>query len=291
MKKSSADKSLFLFIQNAVATIMRHPLILYPLCISVFIQLLILEILYFAPRWPLSLFFGPIIRRLYNEAYLHYPFNFQLVPKLFFYAQIPLYFLITAYLSAMTVSMIASIRNEKTISLRSAFRKTRSSYIHIVIAAILTFLTIFPLLKGYELIFERALRIKSETGVFFIMRSIVVYGRPYFNLLIDVIVTTLYIFVIPAIVIDKLKIHRAFTENFKILSRSFFFMLGIVLIPGLIYVPVLMLRSIIGTSALSLTMPGLAGLIIALSVFAKLLIEALVLTATTTYYLMAKEKK
>ena len=66
-------------------------------------------------------------------------------------------------------------------------------------------------------------------------------------------------------------------------------MLAVVLIPTITYLPVLWLRGNI-SGIVDKTFPGIQLVIIIISIFATLAIDATVLTAATTVYLIKKEK-
>ncbi|HOW36360.1 MAG TPA: hypothetical protein PL155_08120 [Candidatus Omnitrophota bacterium] len=291
MAKTSAGKNVLILLRNSLNTLVAHPVIFFPLCITVFLQLLVLEILYFAPRWPLSVFFGPVIRKLFGEGFLHFPYNFQLIQHLFFYCQIPLYLFVDVFLVAVAIGIVVAINNDKPANPKIIFKKILPQYIHIFAAALLTFLTTLIIIQGYDLLFARALRIRSETGIFFMIKSVIVYGRPYFGLLIDIFISAIFLYIVPLIVIEKLKIQKAFLQNFSYLKRAFLFTLGIVFIPTLVYIPVIMLRSIVSAGDLALKVPIMQAAVIILSILVKLFVEAVILTSVTTYYFLTKENK
>ena len=89
----------------------EHQQIFYPFIIILFINSLILEILYFSPRYPLSIFFSPIISRIWGEQYLHYPMNLMLLPKLFYYVQMVVSLFLSSFLIVLVVDMVAAINN------------------------------------------------------------------------------------------------------------------------------------------------------------------------------------
>ena len=76
-------------LRGSVDTIVTNPVILIPFLTIAFVQLLALEILYFAPRFPLSAFFNPLIRTLWGGEFVHYPSNLMILPILFQKIQVP----------------------------------------------------------------------------------------------------------------------------------------------------------------------------------------------------------
>jgi len=59
MPLKKVPRHLIPLLKGSVDTFVNNPIILLPFLTIAFIQLLILEILYFSPRFPLSVFFNP----------------------------------------------------------------------------------------------------------------------------------------------------------------------------------------------------------------------------------------
>ena len=62
-----------------------------------------------------NIFFGPIIRKLWAETYLHYPFNFVLLPKLFQFSQIITYLFISSFAIGLVSGIIQSLNDDKKV--------------------------------------------------------------------------------------------------------------------------------------------------------------------------------
>lgn len=283
-----SHKQLIPLLKEAVNSFVANPIILLPFITTAFIQMLVLEIIYFAPRFPLVHFFGPIIRRMEGEAYLHYPQHLLILPKWFQTAQYFLFIFVSSFLIAVAIEIIKNINNNKKVTFPNALRATLPQYVHICLAAILTFLVFYALSKLQGLIIGRAVQIRSDAGIFYIVKAVVLYGAPYFNLLIGTFATAVFAFVLPLIVIERKKILQAIILNFKYLWGSFWFIFLVVLIPILFYVPILLLQGNLSSIA-SRTFEGVRLLSPAVSIIALTLIDATVYTAITTYFLLKKE--
>src|SRR3990167_8068562 len=98
MPIKNVPKQLIPLLKGSVDTYIAHPVILIPFLTLAFIQLLILEILFFFPRYPLSVFFNPIVRTLWGEGFVHFPNNYLILPKLFQNAQVFIYIFVSSYL-------------------------------------------------------------------------------------------------------------------------------------------------------------------------------------------------
>lgn len=284
------DKHPVSILKITVNTLINNPVIVYPFFVIAFLQLLAIEILYFSPRFPLSVFFGPLIKRIWGEVFLHYPYNFVLLPKMFFYAQLFIYVFFGGFLTACAVHIIKEINSGKRIVLLVAIRDTLSKYLHIVLATVLSLLLLSGLSEVYNLVFRRALIIRSQAGIFGLIKNIVIHGTPYFQLLIAMVVTTVFVFVIPIIVIENKKIFGAIINNFKSLWQMLGVVVVVVFLPMLLYAPVLALRSTVPPIQ-NLPFPELQILIIILSIVTTLFIDAVVVTATTMLYLVKKERE
>jgi len=276
-------------ISSSISTLASNKIILFPLCITVFIQLLILEILYFSPRWPLKVFFDPIIRTFWPEKYLHYPSHLMLLPKLWQMVQDPLFVLISSYFVAVAIGIIAMINSGKKVRPALVIKETLSFYIHIVVAIALSLLVVKAGSWVHNLVIQRAFLIRSGSGIFYWIKRIIIDGAPYFNLLLNVIVSSLFAYVLPIIVIEKKKVFPALLQNFKMFFGSVWPTFLIVLIPSLSYILIILLFS--SSFSLEETFPEMRIWILVLSVFISFAIDAVVYTAITIFYLLKKEQK
>ena len=282
------QKQIIPLLRESVNSFVANPIILLPFITTAFIQLLILEIIYFAPRFPLVHFFGPIIRRMEGEAYLHYPQHLLILPKWFQAAQYFLFIFVSSFLIAVAIEIIKNINNNKKVTFPNALRAMLPQYVHICLAAILTFFVFYALSKLQGLIMGRAAQIRSDAGIFYMVKAVVLYGAPYLDLLIGTLVTAVFAFVLPIIVIERKKVFQAIALNFKYLWGSFWFIFFVVLIPMLFYVPILLLQGNLSSIA-SRTFEGMRLLSPAISIVVLTLIDATVYTAITAYFLLKKE--
>ncbi len=288
MTSKNLNKHPVALLRTSLSVILSHPSILFPFCIVAFIQLFVLEIIFFAPRYPLSTFFEPIITRFHGEAFLHYPFNFMLVVKWFQKVQIPIHLVFTSFLGGCAVVIINAINNDKTITMKAVFRRAMSAYVHLVVAAGCSVGVMLGFTKLFSLVIKRAFIIRSTSGIYFMIKQVVLKGAPYFYLLFSVFVVVLFAFVVPIIIIEKKKIFAALVDNFRCLWKSFWFLYAVCLLPMILYVPVLMLKTNTQFLRAQFGPESLVVLLVAGN-FVVLFIEAIHYTAITTYYLAKKE--
>jgi len=266
----------------------EHQQIFYPFIIIVFINFLILEILYFVPRYPLSIFFAPIITRIWGEEYLHYPMDLMLLPKLFYYAQMVVFLFVSSILIALIVDMVAAVNDEKQANFTASLQKSLSGYVYIVLYSSLSLLLFQGFDKAYSLLLRHAFKIHSTTGIYFWIKEFVFYAAPYVQFLYGIFVTAILIYTPVLIVLEKKKLWGALVGNFKVLFGSFWLTFAFVLIPTLFYLPLLLMRNNIRSLA-QMTSPEAQVLVIILSVFVTTGINILIVATATTHYLYKKE--
>lgn len=286
----SPGKHPFALLNSAFNTLITNPAAFFPLVMLGLIQLFLLEILFFAPREPLSHFFGQIIMRTEGEIFMHYPFNFAMIARWFHRLQTPLFVLLGSYFLGCTVAVINTINNGKTVKMRGIFKSTFSRYLHLLMAALLMVGFLKLMTMGYDVLTRRALQIRSTSGIYFLVKQAVLTGKPYFHLLMSIVVTTIFAFVFPQIVIDQKRVFPALLGNFKLLWGSFWFMFFVLILPAVVYLPVIVLKAnkqFFGTGIF----PEMSLLLIILGVVVSILIEAVQYTAITSYYLLKKESK
>jgi len=262
--------------------------IFYPFIIIVFINLVILEILYFSPRYPLLVFFAPIISRIWGQEYLHYPMDMMLLPKLFYYAQMVIYLFLSSILSVLVVDMVAAINNENPVSFKASLQKSLPGYIYIVLYSFLSLLLFQVFDKAYGLLLHRAFKIHSTAGTYFWIKKFLFYAAPYAQFIFGIFVTALFIYVPVLIILEKNKFLGALIGNFKVLFGSFWLTVGLVLVPTLFYLPLLLMRENIGSLA-EMISPQIQVLVIVLGIFVTTAINIFIVTAATSHYLYKKE--
>jgi hypothetical protein len=284
----SHNRQVIPLVRAGVNTLFTNPVIFSPFMTMAFIQLLLLEILYFAPRYPLSVFFGPLIRHQWGELYVHFPFFLSRLASLYDLIHIPIYLLLGGFFTAGAIRIIFHINTGMKTGLKSALKEVWPQYIHVVIFAIISLSLYYGLQQGYGQLVNRAMQIRSESGFFYMMKVFVIQGAPFVYLLMSVFVTGLLAFVLPVIVIDQKKIFPAFMDNFKLLKRTWPLIFLVVFIPMLLYIPILLMR-LYFTIWIDTFLPVLRYTILMLGIIVMMFIEAVIYTSVTTYYLIDKE--
>lgn len=281
------EKKIFSLLRSAIISILEHKIILLPFLTITFFQILAIEILYFSPRFPLNVFFGPLVSKLWSPAYMHYPLNLAFLPNLFQNFNIGLYIFLNTFLICTAVAMISAINQGEKADIKAAMKNLWPRYVHIVALAVIVTVTTLGLDWAYGRIFQRALQIRSESGKFYILKMIILNGKPFISLLVSVFGAALWAYAFPLVALEKKNVFKALRDNFKILWRAGIFTFFIVFWPTLIASMLFILR----TAGLTARHPELSILLVVLGLIVVALTDAVIYTAVTTYYLSWKESR
>lgn len=284
--KISVKHSLNL-LGNSIALPFKSPQILYPFGILAFIQVFLMEIIFFATRMPLVKIFGPIIERLRGPIFLHYPFNFDLLANIFQAFQPFVFIFISSIIIGKAVVIVVQLNEGKGVDQMP--KLGLKTCVNLMVAFLMIYIIASGFVAGYDLLIRRAVRIRSTAGFYFLIKQAVLIGAPYFNLLFSIIITTLLAYLVPLIVLAKQNIFIALWTNFKMIGKSFFMLLIIIFISSLFYVPVLLIQSNQQWLGSFLSIEGWQIFKI-FSVLLLLFIDAIQYTAITTCYLLTKEE-
>ena len=294
MTEKGSNKNPVIVLRGAVNTLFLNPIMGYPFILIVFIQLFLVEIIFFAPRYPLSIFFGPLIR-YFNVQYFHYPYNFYLLVSWFQneWLQYSIYILFNSFCLGAAAAIIYTLNSERNLNFKAIYQQTWRSYPHLVMATMASACFIYFLsgsgrVSLYGMLVRRVLQIRSTEGTFFIIKQILLTSAPYINLILISFAMTMFAFIIPIIVIEKKNIFSALFLNFKVLRESFLQTFVIIFLPALLYVPLILIKA--NNSLFQhLFSPDVSGIILIISILITVLIDAIQMVALTIYYLLRKE--
>ncbi|MDP2654448.1 MAG: hypothetical protein Q8Q08_10515 [Candidatus Omnitrophota bacterium] len=198
-----------------------------------------------------------------------------------------IYVIFGSFFLGMMVLIIDEVNAGREIDLKAVVKSTAKVYIHLFLVTLFSAILVLVLFDFYGGGMLLARQFLSSAKVPEILGKVLGAALPYFSILIPVVVTTLLAFVVPAIVIDRKKVLSACVTNFQILWGASGFVFWIVLLPVLLYVPFLLLRSS-RDAFQAYFIPEIGGMVVAASILVLLFVEALQYTAITTFYLLQK---
>lgn len=228
--------------QETIDFMMTKPIVIMPFIIIAFLECLVLELLFFSTRPPVSYVTNPIIRKFFGDAFLHYPGNFILLPKLFYYGQVLVYVFCGAFLTAVAVNIYKNLAMELPLKAKALFKNAFKNYISFFGYAIIV-TTLFFILRNTELyvfekIFNKIARLLpfSISSIYKVLTILLIFVT---NLIFQV----LFILTIPLIVLEKMKLFKAIIKSIYLGVRKFSTIFILISLPFFIYFPVLFLKS------------------------------------------------
>lgn len=264
----------------------QNPVLFIPFCISGAVKLAGLLFIFLSIFYPLSIIFAPIIKTLWGEMYLHYPFNFNLMPKLFYYGQVLVYVLIDGLLSGIAVWMIFQINEGKKPTFKEGIKKVLPKYLTLAAFLLTIFAIVYAINYGESLLTLRLLKVKLVA--FLVKTRMLYFVRTLFNFFVIVLVETLFAFAIPFAVLENKRFFRAIGGSLSLVKKLFPVTLGLVLIPTLVSLPFSLMKT--GLSALmNVTLPEITFVVLGLSVVVAIFID-LVVTASLAFLFLSRKE-
>lgn len=268
--------------------IVSHPQLLIPFALIAFLEAIGLEILYFIPRNPFVNLMGPIIRKFYGEAFLHYPGNLYILPKLFYYAQIVVYVIAGVVLSAVTVNMVKNYRTKVAVNAKALANNAAKRYPAYLLFGILVIALSILIRRADTFLFHKSMiraaahfpQLVQKAGPIALMLTL------FFA---HVLLNTLMILTIPILVIKRSSLIRAVGESLHLGIRYFFTVFATILVPYALYLPVLFLKSFPVPIANQL-FPEMVLVITAIGIVVSLFVECFIIVSITQLF-MERSKK
>lgn len=218
---------------NATLSSLRDkPLIFLPFLIYAFLELIGLLMIYSIPRYPLIVIFGPLIRTLWGEAFLHYPSNFLLLPKLASLSRMLISVVFGSLLTAVAISMLYKK------SPKDAVKKYVSLFLITFIMTALFYAAVkiitIALIKYFMAGHSSMLFIKANMwlGPFLVV----------INMLMALFIQSAFIYTIPTLMLKESKFTSAIFESFTFFKKHFVLTIILVGLPMLIYLPITILN-------------------------------------------------
>lgn len=289
---SKNKNTIFPLLSNAFQTIKKHPVTLFPLAIAACLELFTLELIYFLPRWPLNSLFAPIVRSLWGESFLHYPRNFFLMYKLFYYAQIAIYALVGGYLTAVACFMFGDINADKKLNLKEPLKKTAKRYLDIFCIALISIICFFIIRSAYNLILKLIISSKFHpyNHIIIAIKKGLLYSASYVYFFLNIFIEAAFAYCLPLIVLENKKILQALKYNFIIVKDNFITTLLLIIIPALFVLPLLYLNNN-ASVLMDKIFPEVVFLLLFGGIILSLFINTLIIALITQFFLLKCPKK
>jgi len=227
---------------ESAALMAEKSFIIIPFLVWAFLEALALECVYFFPGVPFGPIVNPIVAKYFGEAYIHYPGNLLVIPKMFYYAQSFLFVVVGVFLSAITIDLVRRIDSSDSLLPKDIFESAIRRYIPCFIYGILVVAAGIMVKKYSGVAFERYIgsisaHIPGE------MLQLLPFASSLWLLTTRVAMLALFILTMPIIVVKRRSIIMALPESILRGILGFFPIFIMLLVPHLLYLPILLLKS------------------------------------------------
>ncbi len=267
----------------------KNSVLFTPFIIIAFLECLALELFFFSARTPLVLLFGPIIKKIFGEQFLHYPGNLVLLPRLFYYGQIVIYILAGAFLTAIAVKIFVNIRTGHPVILKAIIKGAGRRYLTFVGYGLIYIALIFILERGEGFAFLKFTRLISR-HLFKISPQIYSIGAAKLLFFTFVIVQIFLALTIPIVITEKKALFKAILGSISIGMRHFLKVFCLVLVPLLLYLPLIFMKTFL-VAIIDKTFPDISLYITFLGIVAAIFIDCFVMMSLTQFLLDTKKAK
>lgn len=289
MKGSLIDKLFFCgeVWKVSFKSMWQCPAIFLPFAFIALCEMILLVILLLSPHPIMEPLLGPPIRRFFGEIFLHYPYNFSLLPTLFEYIDLPLSLLLMPLMCAATVGMVSVVVNGKKANLgknlKLAIKKYVPSLFFWVIVAFI-YLGIFMLLKFlalhcYPPALAKVLHIPSWR-MFTICQ--------YLSLFICLLVEPFLAYAIPIMILEKKRLFSAIKEGIIVGWSLYLPTIVLTLIPALFGACVVLVKQKMLSFFINLLPESVLGVMVG-GFILTLFIGVLMTTSLTVLFLIKRQ--
>ena len=281
---------------EAGGLIQKTPSLLFPLSIVAFLEGLMLELLYFAPRPPLNAILLPPIKRFFKEWVTHYPAYLFFLPKLFDYGQVLLYIFIGGILTAVTVVLTASASDQRPLSFSAALKKVRSRLFTLILVSFLMMM-LLGVITGREVAFFKWVGKLFVThpfpgrGILLQILGLLWRMIPYLNFFIAIAVQTFLVFIFPLMVLENKKLFPAIGRSVMLGWQHFRRLFSLLLLPMLCYSPIWFLKNTPSLLVRKTLYPEMIIWMFGIGIVATLLVDTFVAVSVTLFFLRVKHEK
>lgn len=266
-------------------TLAKYPSLLIPFFMNAVFQGLVLTVLFYYPRSPFSIIFGQPVKAFYGIRFLHYPYNFLLLPKLFYYGQVLATLTLGVVMFGMAMGMVSQIHTEGTKPrIGGNINRSLRRYLPLVGVWLVTFIISLIILRGPA---KLIMKFMQPTTFAKILLQVVSYG----GILAVFLVEALFIYAYPAIVVERLSFFRGIARSFSISKGVFLTTVILVIVPRLLDVIGIIVKDKM-TSATNINFPDfpeitvvMLGILIGIT----LITDSLVFLSTANLFMLKKE--
>ncbi|MFH1855954.1 MAG: hypothetical protein ABH836_01840 [Candidatus Omnitrophota bacterium] len=260
-------------------TLREYPRISVPFVFSALAEVFFLIILYYAPRYPFSAILAPPIKTFVGEAYLHYPLNFILLPRLFYFAKVFVWFTMGICAWAVSSNMVSQVQEGRFLpSIAGSFNRVIRRYPALFLFALSIFILSLVIFKLPQFLVMKLYFLPR--GKYFTLQSF-----SFISFFITIAVEALLIYIVPSIIIERQSFFGALKRTWALSKEIYMPTLAIILIPRLLEMGVFFLKQKLPL-IMTKTFPEITLWVLGADIVVSFLTNLIVITLITDLFLI-----
>jgi len=286
MEKTKKVPLVGIIWKGTFSTLKSNPIIFFLFALSGILKLICLLVIFLAIFYPLSIIFAPIIKTLWGEMFLHYPFNFSLMPRLFYYAEITVYIFIDSLLSGMAIWMVFQANEGKKPKLLDTVKKTIPKYVTLAGFLLAIFLIVALVYHGEKIAVSKLMRLNFAASL--VKSGALDFITVFVNFFIIILIEMVFAFAMPFAVLEDKRFFKALFGSLSLLKKLFLTTFILIIVPTLVSLPFLLLKTGLNT-LIDKTLPEITLLILGLGIILTVFIDSIVTVSLALLFLLKKD--
>lgn len=263
--------------------IAKYPRVLIPFLVKAVFEALALTVFFYSPRSPFSIIFAQPIKSFFGAAFLHYPYNFNLLPKLFYYGQIFVMITVGVIMYGMAMGMVSQAHtgNNEEVKIFGNFNKAARRYFALTGIWLTTFILSLLIMKIPSLIIKKFMQPTTSAVLLLQMVS-------YAGILLALVIEAIFIYAYPAIVLERRGFFGSITRSFSVMRRIFLTTLILIFVPRLFEFLYMFVRQK-QQGLMNITVPEITLVILGAGIVLTFITDSLIFLSTANLFILKQE--
>ncbi len=262
----------------------RHPSVLVPFFLKALFEGLVLTVLFYYPRPPLSVVFAEPVKTFFGPAFLHYPYNFNLLPTLYYYGQLVSMVIFGVIMYGMAMSLVSQAHSaDEEVRLFGSFNRAVRRYFPLLGIWIVISVLSALVLSGPSFIIKKTMQPTPAAIT-------LVYIFSYAGIAAAFLVETLFIYSYPAIIIERSGFIASISRSFGMAKKLFLTTVCIVFIPRLLEVLFMFVKQK-QQGIMNLTVPEMMLVILGAGIVVSFVTDSLVFLSAANLFILKQENE
>lgn len=271
--------------KSVINLIASDPRVLLPFLFLALIECALLAFVSLSPHFPVNKIMAAPISRIWGALYLHYPYFYELLPKVFYYVKILSGIFLGSFMAGVGVLTVAHVSLKKRVNFKKIAGEVLKRYVSLLILAFILLVGVHFLMKLPPIVLAKYFKAGHAKLLWAGPKYWFILALPIFRFLLAIVLQALIVYAIPFIVLKKKKFLAAFWAGIRFFFSVFLRTLLIVAIPMILYIPVTILRNNMGYLS-DLFAPEIIMGVLGIGILAgTFIVDGLVTMATTLIFL------